>query len=295
MSRILVVEDSRTQAMQIQFLLEDAGFSVELAGHGLEALEALKRALPDVVLTDLDMPEMNGLELVEAVRRDYPCVPVILMTALGSEEIAVQALQKGAASYVPKRRLNDDIVTTLEDVIAVAQAGRCQQRILECLTETEVNFVLDNDSSLAPALIGHLEDLTTRLLSCDRTDLMRVGVALHEALLNAMYHGNLEVGSDLRQQDEQVYHDVVEKRRREPPYRDRRVRVSARLSRLETVYVVEDEGPGFDPSTLPDPNNPANLERVGGRGLMLIRTFMDQVQHNERGNRILMRKRGRGK
>jgi len=54
---------------------------------------------------------------------------------------------------------------------------------------------------------------------------------------------------------------------------------------------VEDEGPGFDPATLPVPTDPANLERIGGRGLMLIRTFMDEVEHNEKGSRITLRKR----
>jgi CheY-like chemotaxis protein len=57
--------------------------------------------LPDAVLTDLDMPEMNGLQLVEAIRRDYPAVPVILMTALGSEEIAVEALQRARQVTFP--------------------------------------------------------------------------------------------------------------------------------------------------------------------------------------------------
>jgi len=54
---------------------------------------------------------------------------------------------------------------------------------------------------------------------------------------------------------------------------------------------VEDEGPGFDPATVPDPTDPGNLERIGGRGLMLIRTFMDDVEHNEKGNRITLRKK----
>src|SRR3954471_16854556 len=170
MTRILVVEDSRTQAAEIEFLLEAAGCEVALAGNGREGLDALGRELPDLVLTDLDMPLMNGLELVEAVRRDYPAVPVILMTALGSEEIAVEALQKGAASYVPKRNLATDIVDTLERVTAVAQAGRDQQRVWESLTQTELHFVLDNDPSLAPALIGFLEEHTARLLACDRNE-----------------------------------------------------------------------------------------------------------------------------
>src|SRR5882762_2619217 len=102
MSRVLVVEDSKTQAQQIKLLLEDASYEVEIAQHGLEAMAALRRAVPDIVLTDLEMPQMNGLELVEAVRRDFAWVPVVLMTAHGSEEIAALALRKGAASYVPK-------------------------------------------------------------------------------------------------------------------------------------------------------------------------------------------------
>jgi anti-sigma regulatory factor (Ser/Thr protein kinase) len=125
----------------------------------------------------------------------------------------------------------------------------------------------------------------------DRTERIRVGIALHETLVNAIQHGNLELSSDLRQEDEQVFRDLGEERRRQSPYRDRRVRVRATLSRSEAVYVVEDEGPGFDPATVPDPTDPANLERVGGRGLMLIRTFMDEVEHNEKGNRITLRKR----
>ncbi len=294
MAHILVVEDSRTQAQKIRLLLEDAGFAATLAGNGREAMSALRRALPDVVLTDLEMPEMNGLELVEAVRRDFPAVPVILMTAQGSEEIAVEALQKGAASYVPKRNLDDEILDTLDNVLAVAKTGRDQRRVFDCQVRTELHFVLENDPSLAPPLIALLEEQAERLRIADRHDLMRVGVALHEALLNAIHHGNLELSSELRQErDEKDYRDLAAVRRQQPPYRDRLVRVSAQLSRNEAVYVIEDGGPGFDASALPDPADPANVGRIGGRGLTLIRTFMDEVEHNDRGNRITMRKRPR--
>ncbi|MEM8681572.1 MAG: ATP-binding protein, partial [Planctomycetota bacterium] len=56
-------------------------------------------------------------------------------------------------------------------------------------------------------------------------------------------------------------------------------------------FVIEDEGPGFDPTRLPDPTDPANLERVSGRGVLLMRTFMDEVEYSERGNRVILRKR----
>ena len=123
---------------------------------------------------------------------------------------------------------------------------------------------------------------------CDQSGLILVGVALHEAMTNAIYHGNLELGSDLREQDEKAYYDLAAARQRQEPYQSRRVYVTGEVSRLEAVFIVRDEGPGFDPSLLPDPTDPANLEKVCGRGLFLIRTFMDAVEHNEAGNQITM-------
>ncbi len=80
-------------------------------------------------------------------------------------------------------------------------------------------------------------------------------------------------------------------RRRRPPYRERRLYVHARLSRSEAVYVIRDEGPGFDPATVPDPTDPANLEKASGRGLLLIRAYMDEVIHNRTGNQVTLIKR----
>ena len=68
--------------------------------------------------------------------------------------------------------------------------------------------------------------------------------------------------------------------------------MKAKLCREEAVFVVQDEGPGFDPSSLPDPTEPANLERVSGRGVLLMRTFMDEVSYNQVGNEVTLVKRG---
>jgi anti-sigma regulatory factor (Ser/Thr protein kinase) len=124
----------------------------------------------------------------------------------------------------------------------------------------------------------------------DDTTADRVAVALTEALVNGIQHGNLELDSRLRREDETTYHRMAEFRRRRPPYRDRRLHVRARLSRREAVYVIRDEGPGFDPSTLPDPTDPAHLEDTTGRGLLLIRAYMDRVAFNWDGNQITLTK-----
>ena len=116
----------------------------------------------------------------------------------------------------------------------------------------------------------------------------RSRIALQEALTNALYHGNLEVSTDLRQHDEREFDDLAERRRVQEPYRSRRIRVQVQLDRDAARFVVADDGPGFDTSVFDRPVQPDDLTRIGGRGLLLIRTFMDQVTFNSAGNQITM-------
>jgi CheY-like chemotaxis protein len=291
MSRVLVAEDSPTQALQIRLMLEDAGFEVELCADGREALHAVRRQLPDLVLTDVKMAEMDGLQLVEALRREQPTLPVVVISESESADAAVQAFYKGAASYVPKRNLEQELITTIDDVLDLASAQRHQDWILECLTQTEFHFVLDNNPDLIPPLIDHLQQNLRRMKLCDENSLIRISVAINEALTNAIYHGNLDVGSALRDQDEESYFELIRQRRQQAPYCDRRVYLCARESGAEAVYVVRDEGRGFDPRRIPDPTAEANLTKASGRGLLLMQAFMDKVVYNKRGNEVTMTKR----
>jgi CheY-like chemotaxis protein/anti-sigma regulatory factor (Ser/Thr protein kinase) len=292
MSVALVVDDSPLDRRLIGGLLEkDPQWTVHYAQDGLEALEQMRRTLPDLVITDLLMPGMDGLALVRAVRKEYPAVPVILITAQGSDEIAVDALQQGAATYVPKHALASDLVASIRAVMAVSGHRKRQARFMDCLRRTSCEFVLDNDDTLFPPLVGFLQDSATQLGLCDETDRVRIGIALEEALVNALYHGNLELDSSLREADCKAYGDLAHQRRLELPYRDRRIHVRAQLARDLGVFVVRDDGPGFNPCALPDPTDPANLERVTGRGVLLMRSFMDEICYNSTGNEVTLTKR----
>lgn len=292
MATVLIVDDSAVDRRLAQGVLEkNADLAFLYAVDGADALEQIKTSPPDLVLTDLQMPVMSGLELVRQVREKYPLIPVILMTAQGSEEIAVQALASGASSYVPKSRLARNLAKTVENVMATSRAQRHHARMMECVTRNHWTFVLDNDPSLIPAIVDHVQQQITRLRLCDETGRIRIAIALEEALLNALYHGNLEVNSELREEDARRYYMLADERRREEPYRSRTIHFEADLSTRKMTFVVRDAGPGFNPHTVPDPTDPANLERASGRGLMLIRAFMDDVDHNERGNEIIMTKR----
>ncbi len=295
MAIVLVVDDSPVDRRLAQGLLESGtGFTVMAASNGSEALDLVHRQTPDIIVTDLQMPEMDGLELVGLVRSSFPLVPVILMTAHGSEEVAVQALQRGASSYVPKSRLAQDLKSTVYSVLALARADRYHDRLLHCVTRSSLHFELENDPALIYPLVDHMQQQISRLQLVDDTGRIRVGIAMEEALLNALYHGNLELSSaDLDQvrNASRLGPSLIDERMISEPYKGRKIIVEAEFSADQAKFVIRDEGPGFDPAVVPDARQSQQIEEEGGRGLLLMRTFMDLVKFSARGNEVTMIKR----
>lgn len=158
--------------------------------------------------------------------------------------------------------------------------------VLDSLEKCESTFVLGNDVNLTTSLVEYLQEQIGRTEAFEPSEVIRIGVALHEALTNAIYHGNLEVDSDLRQDDETAFQDLVDQRRVAIPYCDRRVLVTATVSAEEIQVMIRDEGPGFNVRKELAPDRALDLERIGGRGLLLIQSFMDVVYHNALGNEI---------
>jgi len=292
MASALVVDDSATGRCFVGHILDTStDLTVIYAGDGTEALDVIQRDAPVVVITDLQMPHMDGLTLVGEIRGRYPFVPVILMTAFGSEDVAVKALKAGATSYVPKENLKGDLAETVQRVLEVAEPHRRNQVLLKGLVNLELSFVLGNEPDTTRLLISHLQEPLVPMGLCDESARMRVAMALGEALRNAVCHGNLELSSDLRKDSSETYEQLAQERLGQSPYCDRKIHVTARLTPDEAAYVIRDEGNGFDPTALPDPNDPANLEKLCGRGVMLMRAFMDDVAFNETGNEVTMVKR----
>lgn len=287
---VLVVDDSPVDRQLAAGLIrKELNANVQFAVHGGDALEKMRVSVPDVVLTDLQMPEVDGLHLVEAIRSSYPYVPTILMTAHGSEETALDALNKGAANYVAKKNLAKRLAETVRDVVSISGGGRNQQRLASCWSQSQFEFNLENDASLIPPLIKHLQQYSASIRPSDETELLRIGVALHEAIRNAMHHGNLELQSEMRNTSMDEYYKLADQRRTLDPYKSRRVTFTATESPEESRYLIRDQGVGFDVKNFDyNPDDPMHMARPSGRGLFLMRTFMTEVKYNEAGNEVLL-------
>ena len=292
MATVLVVDDAAVDRKLVGGLLSKAeDLRVEYAASGTEALAKMETVWPAIVVTDLVMPGMNGLELVQQIVERFPRVPVILMTGKGTEETAVQALKAGAASYVPKTALHTYLLETIHDVLDVVRSKHSHERLMDCLMRSEFQFLLNNDAEMIPSLISYVQSLVTSAGVCDESSVIRVCIALEEALRNAMFHGNLELTSEQREGDPDDYQKLINDRIGREPFASRRLHVTVRIGDDSGTFIVRDQGPGFDPSKLPDPTDPANLEKVSGRGLLLMRTFMDEVSFNSTGNQVTMVKK----
>jgi CheY-like chemotaxis protein len=293
MAKILVVDDEAVDRELVRRCLQPIqNLESSFVNDGEQALEAVFADLPDIVLTDLRMPGITGLELVERLRTEFPLLPVILMTSKGGERIAVQALKAGASSYVPKDQLKDELGETIREVLEVAEANQKQSAVLNSLCSRVAHYEVTSDPSLFNHLVSNLVDSLQIIGFGTEADRTQIGIALMEALSNALIHGNLELGSDLRKSDRDRFEELLFSRSHEEPYCGRLIHCTVTEAPDRVEYVIRDEGQGFDPSCLPDPTIPENLLEVCGRGVMLIRTFMDVVEYNEKGNQLTMTKLG---
>jgi len=249
---LLVVDDSETDRTLIGGLLKcKLDWIVQYASDGAEAFELVGQIFPDVIITDLQMPEMDGIELCAAVKREHPHVPVLLTTGVGSEALAVDALKAGAASYVPKNRLADSLVATVEQVLAISGRQRIKACLLTHSMESRYRFELHNDQNLILATVDFLTMEMEAVGIGGGAEQRQASIALEEAMLNAMFHGNLELNSAQVQQARRAFHEgkvskAVQQRVATEPYSGRRLFVTLELSKRKVSMKVRDEGRGFD-------------------------------------------------
>ncbi len=296
-TKILVVDDSQLERVLVEGILcKNPEYRVELAANGREALEKIAAGAPDLVVTDLIMPELDGLELVRTARRRYPDIPVILMTAYGDESTAVEALEAGAASYVPKAQKAERLISAVERVAEHAVANRSDERLAQCMTEYHCRFALKNDRQLIRAFVGQVQHAMAGVGFTNVVERIRIGEALEEALLNAMYHGNLEINNDelakvRAELDDHLLDRLVDERCSVPRIQKRRICVVARLTQNDARFVVRDEGRGFNAMFVEGVETQDRIASGRYRGMALMRSLMDEVIFNKAGNELVLCKR----
>ncbi len=179
MPRVLLVDDEPSVRAALKELVQGRGWEPLLARSGAEALELVDRA--DAVVTDFSMPEMDGMELLRAVRERDESLPVILLTAHGSERLAVRAIKAGAYEYVTKPFDVDEMLLALGRAL---EAGALRRRNRQLDAEHAIGRRVVCES----ALMRHLLDTTARVATKEITVLVRGETGTGKELIGSLLH-----------------------------------------------------------------------------------------------------------
>src|SRR2546427_6898281 len=107
--KILVVDDEQSMTQFLSIVLRKEGYQVTTVNNGRDALEKVKTDNFDVVITDIKMPGMDGIQLLQGIKKHDPSLPVVIMTAYASQQTAIDAVNLGAFQYLIKNAKNDEI------------------------------------------------------------------------------------------------------------------------------------------------------------------------------------------
>ncbi len=265
--RILIVDSNEELRSMLEQVLSELGHKVVATGSRAEALARKDLKAFDLVISDLTDETEGGVQIFSELKRKRLLVPVVVSTEEARQPDIVKAFRLGAANYLRQPYNKEELLNIVEKTLAYKLRFVEDLKAMPYVRE-RIDFELPSDLSLMNGVLHYLMERVAKLgiVQPNRSNLY---VALDEAFVNAVVHGNENDPRKL-------------------------VRITAELSAEEARFTIEDEGKGFKVGELPDPCDPSNLFKTSGRGVLLIHNIMDEVQYNERGNRLTMVKRAEG-
>jgi CheY-like chemotaxis protein len=290
--KILIVDDE--PALR-DFLVESVqlqGYEAVTAGDGREGLDVFTTQSPDLVLTDICMPRMDGLDFLSAIREQDSEVIVIMVTGLGSEEVALEALRRNANDFLRKPIHHQVLFPLLEKYAGIIATRSNLRSTLGLFLSRSYVMQFDNHLEGVPHIAQRIMLETANAIPVEQRLGTRIGLV--ELIANAIEHGNLGITYEEKQaamnDGFDGLQDLLAKRLQDPVRAARRVTVEACQTHEACHWTISDEGAGFDWKALPDPLDPRNLEQPNGRGIFLAKLHFDQVEFLGRGNQVRVTK-----
>ncbi|OGK08493.1 MAG: hypothetical protein A2Y63_04220 [Candidatus Riflebacteria bacterium RBG_13_59_9] len=289
--RILVVDDEEIIRDVIASKIQKSlAYDVVQASNGVTALRSIEEAAPDLIITDIKMPEMDGIELLGEIRKRHLNVPVIILTGYGTLEDAMSAIRLGAKSFIKKPFDINQIISLIENIFAVHQEIADAQEIVPFIRSQSFTIRIPNNYIYLSKAINYAFTTVRACWEMEADQLNDIKVALYEALLNSFEHGNLRVDKESKEKylllGHSVYRKYLIERMATEENRGKSITVFVSIDPIRVEISVLDDGPGFDHSSVNENLDPESFMKLYGRGLFLIKNLMDEVSFNDRGNSV---------
>ena len=281
---LLIVAENHRETLENALLpMAEKGWRWQIVHCTKDAQEFINVIPVDAVIVEFTFCEDA---FVAQIRQHHAHLPVIVAVDDPFMEAFRSHHQLSRSSLLPLSEAPAQLPVFVQRALSEQLQGG---RSMSCVTdERRFEFSLDNDKARISPTVQSLLDVCESMGICTEATRFRIGIALEEALVNAIVHGNLEVSSKLRELGDDSYENLILQRQQQAKYSQRRVHFTCRITSREARFVIRDQGQGFDVSSLPDPTDPEYLERPCGRGLLLMRSFMSEVRYNDKGNECTM-------
>ncbi len=285
---LLIADDSLEFMESLKDFLENSGHAVFCASDGEQALQLFGNHKIDGVFCALTLPKLGGLELLKEVKSANSNCPFVMICPQNDSEGVINALQLGACDYLIKSINAADLQRTVDRVVSLHEGFNYSNSEMDHSMQESRTLEIENDFAVLKRIVAFMtKDLPTYGI-LEKDQLFHMNMLLKEALENAIYYGNLELKSETRLENPNLFYETAEQKSELEPYKNRKVIVHYEINRNSAKYVVRDEGNGFAHSKLFDTEDPENLPRIKGRGLVMLMNFMDEVFWNNKGNEITM-------
>lgn len=290
--RVLIVEDDEASRQFMTTLASDAGCEVAEAANGAEGLKSFESFHPDLIFSDISMPVMDGLEMLEKVRKQSHDAIVVMTTAFATAEYTLKALRLHANDFLVKPLLPQDVVSSLKKYQDVFKTRSTEREVFGMILHRELTLQLRNQPAIVSRVVDRLmQETEGRIPAADR---LSVHLGLLEIIMNAIEHGNLGITyqekSEALEGSSQDWSNLIKMRMEASPYRERSVLIQFQMDSECCEWTITDEGEGFSWQDVPDPNDPENLLAANGRGIMLARLSFDDLTYLGCGNQVVLRK-----
>lgn len=290
MKSILVIDDEKSIRDMLRAGLTQYGYNYYEAPDGKSGIEIYKKTRPDIVLTDVKMPEMSGIELTKHLKGIESDADVVIMTGYGSEELVIEALRSGAANYIKKPITLNELFNILDNIVLKRERREKNEVNQETVVFERKQLVFDNDITRIWGVINQILFNVSHEVGESALEGMRLG--LYEIILNAIEHGNFGISYEEKSLTIQNnnYLELLESRSEDSQRNQKKVFIDCTTDRAEISIEIRDQGEGFDFREFVEMDSSEEVLRAHGRGIFLASLYFDKIEYREPGNRVLMSK-----
>lgn len=289
--RILLVEDDITIRLSLQRVMERIGHDVHVVSDGRAGMTAWRAGHPDVVVSDIQMPVMSGIDMLREMRLAGFNTPVIILTGSDSWQHVVMAMEAKANHYLRKPvrvSLLEGLLRRVEVENSPVQMPIEEPADLRGFVGNGLFFEIPNRIDLPRAVAEMLVRRVEERLHPPDAFGLRVG--LSELVMNAMEHGNLEINGEEKAEalggEADCYLTLWNSRLAKSDLTMRRVRIQACEMENGCVWEIRDEGPGFDWQPYLETNNPVEANSLHGRGIFVSKFQFDFLEYDDDGRTV---------